>query len=70
MGKANFSSCKAVGTGKVTLKITINSSGSVTSATGDGSPLSGCVSGVAKRLKFPAISSPSQSFSYPAFVRE
>jgi Ca-activated chloride channel family protein len=62
--KANTSSCKSVGTGKVNLKININSAGSVTSVTADGSALGNCLAGILKRLKFPAISSPSQSFTH------
>jgi outer membrane biosynthesis protein TonB len=69
MSKANTSSCAAIGTGKVPMKVTISSSGSVTSATGDGTPLGNCVSGIVRRLKFPSISSPSQTFPYPVYVK-
>jgi hypothetical protein len=69
MSKANTSSCLAIGTGKVQMKITISSSGSVTNASGDGTPLGNCVAGIIRRLKFHAISSPSQTFPYPVFVK-
>lgn len=69
MSRANVSSCKAIGTGKVSVKVTISSSGSVTNVSADGTPLGNCVAGVIRRLKFPSISSPSQTFPYPVFVR-
>jgi hypothetical protein len=70
MRKADVGSCKAIGTGKVPVKVTIGSSGSVTSASSNGTPLGSCLEGVVRRLKFPAISGPSQTFSYPIFVKE
>lgn len=69
MSRANVSSCKAIGTGKVSVKVTISSSGSVTNVSADGTPLGNCVAGIIRRLKFPSISSPSQTFPYPVFVR-
>jgi hypothetical protein len=69
MGKVNTDSCKAIGTGKVQVKVTINSSGSVTGVSADGTPLGDCVSRIVKRQKFPEISSPSQTFPYPVFIR-
>jgi hypothetical protein len=69
MAKANTSSCLAIGTGKVQMKVTISSSGSVTNAAGDGTPLGNCVAGIVRRLKFPTISSPSQTFPYPVYVK-
>ena len=69
MSKANTSSCLAIGTGKVQMKVTISSSGSVTNAAGDGTPLGNCVAGIVRRLKFPSISSPSQTFPYPVYVK-
>jgi outer membrane biosynthesis protein TonB len=69
MAKANTSSCLAIGTGKVQMKVTISSSGSVTNAAGDGTALGNCVAGIVRRLKFPSISSPSQTFPYPVYVK-
>jgi hypothetical protein len=70
MLKANYSSCLAIGTGKVQMKVTVSSSGSVTNAEGDGTPLGNCVAGMVRRLKFPMIYSPSQTFPYPVTVAE
>jgi outer membrane biosynthesis protein TonB len=69
MSKANTASCLAIGTGKVQVKVTISSSGSATSAVGDGTPLGNCVAGIVRRLKFPSISSPSQTFPYTFYVK-
>ena len=69
MKKANASSCLAIGAGKVQIKVTINSAGSVTNVTADGTPLGNCLAGIIRRLKFPAISLASQTFPYPFEVK-
>lgn len=69
MSKIATVSCLSIGTGKVQMKVTISNSGSVTKAEGDGTPLGNCMAGIVRRLRFPAISSPSQTFLYTIEVK-
>jgi hypothetical protein len=67
---ANLKPCKTVGTGKVNLKITVASSGKVTSVQSDGTPVGDCAAAVVKKLSFPTFSAPSQTFSQAVFVKD
>jgi hypothetical protein len=70
MLKGNFSFCDAMGTGKVQIKITTSSSGSVANTAGDGTPLGDCIARWSRGLEFPSISWSHQTFSLLVTVAE
>jgi eukaryotic-like serine/threonine-protein kinase len=69
MSKLNTSLCLADGTGKVTMTITINDTGTVNRVTGNTSPLSSCLERLILDLKFPQFSASSQTTIYPVYVK-